>query len=301
MKETKNHAFAGTVIIIALITSVYFYQQALVAPDNFPTGTTFTINENESLKSISNRLEALGYIHSPLLFRLGISYLGKERSIQLGGYIFEKPLTLLGMVETFVRGKPSVPLLSATIPEGSTSFEVASLVAKVLPSLSIDTFGEIISKYQADGKLFPSTYFLLPSYTEEDIVKLMLLTFVKKTQPIIAEAKILPPLVSENDVLVLASILEGEAKTEEDMKIIAGILLTRLTIGMPLQVDVAKETYTMKGLPGMPINNPGLIAINAVLHPITTQYLYYITGNDGKMYYAKTFDEHKRNIQKYLR
>jgi UPF0755 protein len=54
-------------------------------------------------------------------------------------------------------------------------------------------------------------------------------------------------------------------------------------------------------LPAVPINNPGLVAIDAVLHPTTTSYLFYLTGKDGKMYYAKTFEEHKRNIQKYLR
>jgi UPF0755 protein len=99
----------------------------------------------------------------------------------------------------------------------------------------------------------------------------------------------------------MASILEGEAKTEGDMKIIAGILLTRLTKGMPLQVDVAKETYTAKGLPKVPLNNPGLVAIMAVLHPTFTDNLYYLTGNDGAMHYAKTFEEHKKNIKKYLK
>jgi UPF0755 protein len=74
-----------------------------------------------------------------------------------------------------------------------------------------------------------------------------------------------------------------------------------MRIGMPLQVDVAMETYKEKGLPKKPINNPGLVAITAVLNPVYTEYLYYITGNDGEMYYAKTFNDHKRNIAKYLK
>ena len=129
----------------------------------------------------------------------------------------------------------------------------------------------------------------------------MLTTFTKKIATLDTSSLIKEPLSSEHDVLVLASILEGEAKTEKDMKIVAGVLLARLTQGMPLQVDVALETYKQKGLPKNPINNPGLTAINAVLHPITTPYLFYLTGNDGNMYYAKTFEEHKRNIQKYLK
>ncbi len=301
MKEPKKYSVFGFILAGFLLLVVYVYQQVVVVPTNFPTNTTFTVNENESLKSVSSRLEEGGYIKSALLFRGGISYLGKDRSIQLGGYTFDEPHSLLGVVKTFVQGSPDTPLLSTTIPEGSTSFEVASLVSKVLPTISTDIFGELITKYQADGKLFPSTYFLLPSYTGEDVVKLMVSTFSKKTESIINPSRIVEPLRDENDVIVLASILEGEAKTEEDMKIISGILLARMKIGMPLQVDVAMETYKTKGLPSAPINNPGLTAIRAVLEPTTTDYLFYITGNDGKMYYAKTFDEHKRNIQKYLR
>jgi UPF0755 protein len=74
-----------------------------------------------------------------------------------------------------------------------------------------------------------------------------------------------------------------------------------MRIGMPLQVDVATSTYKVKGLPLVPINNPGLTSITAVINPTYTDYLYYITGKDGLMYYAKTFNDHKRNIQKYLK
>lgn len=287
--------------IATIVISLYSFYQFMAVPSSFPLGKSFVVNENESLASISTRLKDNGYITSPLLFRAAISFLNKEKSIQLGGYSFSAPTSLLGVVGTFVTGGPTAPLLSVTIPEGSTSYEVASFVVKVMPALSTDLFGEAISKYEGDGRLFPSTYYLLPSYKEEDIVKLMLSTFTKKTAKLFSETPIVSPLTSENDVITLASILEGEAKKEEDMKIVAGILLTRMKLGMPLQVDVAKETYKQKGLPFMPINNPGLVALRAVLNPTKTEYLYYITGNDGKMYYAKTFIEHKRNIQKYLR
>lgn len=288
-------------VVIALVIVSYTLTKIFSIPNNFPIGKNFTINENETLKSISERLKREGFISSSLLFRAGISFFGKDRTIQIGGYIFDTPLTLVGVVKTFVKGHPSTPLLSVTIPEGSTSPEIATIIAKVLPSTSVDHFNELIAKYNANGKLFPSTYFLLPSYTGEDILKIMVSTFTERVDSLIASSKINPPLSSTNDVLVLASILEGEAKSEEDMKIVAGILLTRLSKGMPLQVDVAKETYKKKGLPESPLNNPGLKAINAVLHPVFTDNLYYITGNDGKMYYAKTFEEHKRNIKNYLK
>ncbi len=301
MRDTKNYTGLGVIIVVALMGGSYFYQQLFSVPNYFPVGKNFVINENESLKSISKRLEQEKFISSPLFFRAGISFLGKDRNIQLGGYVFNTPLSLFGVITTFVEGRPTSPLLAVTIPEGSTSFEIASIITKTLPSVPATMFNEMISKYHADGKLFPSTYFLLPSYSAEDVVKLMVSTFTKKIATLSIVATISPPLKNENDVLVLASILEGEAKSQADMKIVAGILLTRLSQGMPLQVDAAKETYKHKGLPSVPINNPGLTAIDAALHPTITPYLFYITGNDGNMYYAKTFDEHKRNIRKYLK
>ena len=186
----KKYLHVWLIVIATVIVCIYLYTQALVVPYSFPVGRTFTIGENETLKSISIRLKKDGYIYSPLLFRAGISFLGKDRTIQLGGYVFNKPLTLLCIVTTFVQGKPSAPLITVTVPEGSTSFEVATIIGKVIPSLSPSIFREVISNYTANGKLFPSTYFLLPSYKEEDIVKLMLLTFTKKTQNLISKGEI---------------------------------------------------------------------------------------------------------------
>ncbi len=153
----------------------------------------------------------------------------------------------------------------------------------------------------ANGKLFPSTYYLLPSTKEERIIDIMTETFNKKYKDSFSNSKIDAPLKNKEEIIVLASILEGEAKTFVDMKMVAGILLKRLSLNMPLQVDAAKETYKTKGLPVEPINNPGTVAIEAVLTPTSSNYLYYITGNDGIMHYSKTFEEHKRNIIKYLK
>ncbi len=293
--------FSLLIIFIAVSVIGYGYYLMRTVPNNFPLGKVFTVGENESLRSLSNRLENENYIHSALWFRVWVSSLGKDRNIQLGNYEFSEPYVLRDVVKKFVFDTPDKPLVQVTIPEGSTSFEVATLVHQVLPTIDIDIFGEKISKYEADGKLFPSTYFLLPSHTEEYIVKMMKETFEKKYMSAFRWTVIPEPLTSRDEVISLASIVEGEAKSEEDMKIVAGILLTRLNKKMPLQVDVAMETYKSKGIPSIPINNPGLTALGAVLNPTASPHLFYLTGKDGKMYYAKTFDEHKRNINKYLR
>jgi UPF0755 protein len=120
----------------------------------------------------------------------------------------------------------------------------------------------------------------------------------------------------------MASILEREANNPEDMRIVAGILWNRLDIDMPLQVDAVfgyirqengytptaedlqldspYNTYRNRGLPPTPISNPGLDALLAAVQPEETPYLYYLTGRDGKMYYGRTFEDHKRNRALYL-
>jgi UPF0755 protein len=301
LKDPKHNTGFGVGFIIAIVILAYMYVVFYTVPNDFPVGKNFVVEENETLVSISNRLKDNHIITSPHMFRAAISFLGKDKEIQLGGYEFDKPLTLFQVVDVFRQGKPKSPLLSVTIPEGSTSLEVAGIIAKAVPSITKEMFTQVAMSNNANGKLFPSTYFLLPSYTADDIVKIMTGTYVKKTIPLDVSSVIKPPLTSEHDVIVLASILEGEANTVEDMKIVAGILLTRLSKGMPLQVDAAPITYKQKGLPKDPINNPGLIALDAVLHPTPSPYLFYITGNDGKMYYAKTFEEHKAYIRKYLK
>ena len=124
------------------------------------------------------------------------------------------------------------------------------------------------------------------------------------------------------DVIIMASMLEKEARQLETRRVIAGILWKRLERGMPLQVDAVfgyildrdtfspslndlsinspYNTYTHTGLPPGPIGNPGLESLDAALHPVETPYWYYLTGADGTMHYARTFAEHVAN-RKYLK
>lgn len=297
----SSNIFRIILLILSATIIWSWYYQTRTVPINFPINKNFIVEENETLRSVSLRLEEESYIHSALLFRAWVSFLGRDRHVQLGGYVFNEPQVLGAVVKKLISGKPDMPLISVTIPEGSTSYEVAVLMKKALPNISVDILGEKIYAKDGDGRLFPSTYFLLPSTTEERVVDIMMKTFDKKYIEYFNNISVPSPLKNQKEVISLAAILEGEAKTEEDMQIVAGILLKRLKLGMPLQVDVATETYKTKGLPSTPINNPGIVTLQAVFRPIYTDYLFYITGKDGAMHYAKTFTEHKKNIQKYLK
>ncbi len=300
--DKKTTKILVSIALLAVVVFVVFILWSTrTVTSNFPTGTNFMVDEGESLYSVSTRLENEHYITSALLFRAWVSFLGRDRHIQLGVYSFDKPLVLGAVVKKLISGNPDAPLISITIPEGSTTKEIAEIIKKSLPNFSVSVFNEKVIEKKAGGKLFPSTYYLLPSTTEDRIVDIMTETFDKKYVSSFGDPQLPAPIKNKEEIISLAAILEGEAKTKEDMKIVSGILIKRLSIGMPIQVDVAKETYTKRGLPEASINNPGLIALDAALHPTASSYLYYLTDPNGIMHYSKTFEEHKRNIQKYLR
>ena len=286
-------------IIILLIGAAAVFTLSLRPPQGFPVGERFSVGEGESLTSISARLEEKHIISSALFFRAWISTIGRDKHIGLGVYEFSTPLPLGLVVAKIVKG-PDEPLLSVTIPEGYTTDEIANAFQKALPNLSVASFIHEVKEQQLDGYLFPSTYYPLPSDTERDIIARLNAAFERGWAKFFNHLTYPPTIKTRSEVVSLAAILEGEAKTPEDMKIVSGILQKRLAKGMRLQVDVAPDTYKHAGLPEVPINNPGFVAIEAVFKPIETPYLYYLTGKDGTMHYAKTFEEHKKNIKRYL-
>lgn len=188
------------------------------------------------------------------------------------------------------------------------------------------------------GYLFPETYLFLPNVKLDEVVKQMENNFYSRLYDFfltekdalhiysldLKELNLEDYFISEDksinltkrltiinevgtttlsikDIITMASYLEGEANNEQDMRIVAGVLWTRLKIGYPLQIDAATSTYKHKGFTETPINNPGITAIRATINPINFGYIYYITGNDGQNYYAKDYTKHLDNINKYLR
>jgi UPF0755 protein len=295
---TQRVQFGSLVLLlVGGLLAIFF---SLQAPADFPAGTTFQVGEGESLKSLSMRLEEGHFVTSALFFRAWVSVLGKDKSIGLGTYKFEKKLPMGLVIAKFARG-PDDPLLTVTIPEGYSSEEIAQAFKKAMPSLDTSAFLRRVSDEKVNGYLFPATYYPLPSYTEEDIIAKMKSTFDREYSKAFLHTDFPRYVPTQHAIITLASILEGEAKTPEDMKMVAGILENRLAKGMRLQVDVAPITYKKTGLPDEPLNNPGIVAMDAVFHPVESEYVYYLTGKDGTMHYAKTYAEHQKNIQKYLR
>ncbi|MBI2863568.1 MAG: endolytic transglycosylase MltG [Chloroflexi bacterium] len=188
------------------------------------------------------------------------------------------------------------------------------------------------SSSSLEGYLFPDTYSISPSSSPADLVNQLLKNFDRRVTPAM-RAKAIANGLSLHEVITLASIVEREAVVTTERPLIASVYLNRLKLGMPLQADptvqyslandpasVAKfgfwkvglteadleqvspyNTYRNKGLPPGPICNPGLASIQAVLEPAESDFLYFVAADDGSHAFAKTLDEHERNIRRYRR
>lgn len=196
-----------------------------------------------------------------------------------------------------------------------TSSENAFFLSQVKP-LSVDL----------EGYLFPDTYRFFADATAGDVVDKMVGAMSAKLGEALPKDEngfSLVGSMTPHEVLTLASILEREVRSAAEMKDVADIFLKRLKIGMPLQADstiayylgktsaemtlddLKKDnpfnSYTNVGLPPGPISNPGMNAIDAVLHPTSNPYFYFLTKDDGTVVYAETFDGHVANKMRYLR
>jgi UPF0755 protein len=263
-------------------------------PRDFPKGEMVNIPEGTGLYSVGEILREENVIRSPFWFRTISIILGGERRVQAGHYYMPHSQNVLMIAWRVFHGDYDVETVKITIPEGFTVQKISALFDERF--ISFDN--KLFERTAPEGYLFPDTYFIPVTVNATSTIKLLRDNFVRKIFDVMPEIEESGKTLE--DIIVMASLIEGEANNQVDRELVSAILWKRLKIGMPLQVDVEKTTYEFQGLPEAPINNPGLLSIKAALNPTTTPYLYYLTGNDGKMRYAKTFEEHKTNIAKYL-
>ncbi|OGF78794.1 hypothetical protein A2W54_04160 [Candidatus Giovannonibacteria bacterium RIFCSPHIGHO2_02_43_13] len=209
--------------------------------------------------------------------------------------------------------------ITVTVPEGVNIRQIGEIFEKNGMFSKKVFLGAAESD---EGYLFPDTYRFYKDATPQDAVLKMKENFLKKITPDIL-GEIAAQKKTLDEIIIMASILEEEVKSTEDRKIVSEILWKRLKLGMGLNVDSALtyvlgkisaeltasdlkydsryNTYRYRGLPPTPISNPGMDAILAAMNPATTKYFYYLTGKDGKTYYAETLEKHALNKRKYLR
>jgi len=294
------------------------YRAAFSPPPGFPTGSIVIVARGASAPEVAAELAGANVIKHPGLLRLILRVSGASLHVQEGPYLFTAPENLFVVAYRLATGDYGLPPVRLTFPEGETARDVAARVSEAFSTIPESDFLQAAQPYE--GYLFPDTYFFLPSASVNSIVQTMRTNFNTKTAPLSDDIQASGHSLS--DIITLASLVEREARTVANKRVVAGILWNRLERGMPLQVDAVfgyiygrdtyspsfadlkvdslYNTYTHTGLPPGPIANPGLESIDAALHPTKTDYLYYITGKDSLMHYAKTYAEHQANQRKYL-
>ena len=278
-----------------------------------------SIPSGTSLLKASEILDRSSVIRSSIMFRLVVRFFAGQGGVKAGDYLFEDPQNVIIVAKRLTDANRGFAPISVVIPEGKSASEISEILGAQISDFDEKEFFKIAKKHE--GYLFPDTYSFSFDVAPSAVLDAMLSNFNNRINTLQKEINDFGRPLS--DVINMASIVEEEGRTTETRQKIAGILWKRLDIGMALQVDAAfgyslgkttfqlatsdletdspYNTYTRQGLPPTPITNPGLDSILATVTPIKTPYLYYLTGKDGKMYYASTHDQHVVNKEKYLK
>ena len=299
------------------------------------------IPKGASVAEISALLSKAGVIRSPLAFRLYTRIHGLQKSLQAGTFIFTPASDVPGVLEVLHTGKSSelpvtipegatVKEIDAILAEKGMGVPGGLLeCAKMCDFSSFQSFlpamkGLALQRgAKLEGYLFPETYYVnADEFVPKFFLERLLGTFDKRVlQDLGADIKVSGRTTFQ--IVTMASLVEAETRTDDERPVVAGILWRRLDAQMPLGVDAAvryvldkptdaltkqdlggNSPYNLrkeKGLPPSAISNPGIKSIEAVLHPVDSQYWYYLHDAKGQIHYAVTNDEHNANKQKYLK
>jgi len=326
-KRSVLLAFAMFFVGVFLLFGFWYY---LVSPTHERVeGRVFLVEAGSSLKQVASELEARGIIRSKEFFLLWARVAGGSRNIKAGEYQLNTNMSPLSVFDILRKGR--IITHAVTIPEGFTRKQIAETLAlKGIVSKKeflrftadrdvVKSYG--ISAHTLEGYLYPDTYHFSRNLPPKAIVEVMVKRFWEAFEPFRERATELGKDLEE--VVTLASIVEKETGLADERPLIASVFLNRLRKGIRLASDptviygisefngnltrtdlmarTPYNTYVIKGLPPGPIANPGTASIRAVLYPAETDYLYFVSKNDGSHYFSKTLSEHNRAVRKYQR
>lgn len=335
------------VAVILLFGLTGWWVTGQLNPSGLPgIAVNFTVNNGDTLNTVSARLEKAGIISNARIFRW---YVSTKGGIELSpGYYALQPKDNVGTIIATLAVAPSNTFQSVTFPEGMTVSQMGERLASKMTFMTAADFaiatsdGSVVSTLNKkdnknlEGLLFPDTYQVSGDDTEARVVARManMMQRVATQVDLVAGAKTRG--YSPYEILIIASLIEREAKVPEDRAKIAQVIYNRLAAKMKLEIDASVKysqdpalswtemkaadspynTYMYNGLPPTPIANPGRASIVAALSPsgvpdksdeaciglaknVKCEYLYYVLTNaQGAHVFATTYDQHLANIEK---
>ncbi|MBI4022078.1 MAG: endolytic transglycosylase MltG [Candidatus Andersenbacteria bacterium] len=327
-------AFLCSVILLAILAGVITWRLWLESSTIQQSGD-LTVAAGDTAETVWQKAVAAGFTARPLPWRYHAWRRGAETRIRSGNFTVSQGEKVAKVIERLIAGT-SPAEITITYPEGFTLQQFAERTA----AAGIGTVDEFIqaaapTNYaeqfpwlrhlpparDLEGYLFPDTYRAFADDTPPDVIKRMLATFQRR----VIESTPPPDVLSRtiDQAVIMASIIEREVQSDEDLGLVAGILWQRFNdnVGLAadatvryaldkwegpltvadLQVDSPYNTRRYAGLPPGPISNPGLRALLAALNPKTSEYYYYLSTPDGQTIFSRTLAEHNANKAKYLR
>jgi UPF0755 protein len=309
-----------TVVVVASAVTAYLGWQRFNAPGPLESDVVVIVPEGAGVMRIAEKLEAEGVIEQPMIFALGARVMKADRALQAGEFAFPAGVSPRGAVEVLVRGERVVRRV--TIPEGLTSGEILALLKDVD---GLD--GTLPDEPPAEGSLLPETYHFHYGDSRSEILDRMREAMRESLDELWPNRAENLPVKSREEAVVLASIVEKETAVAEERPLVASVFINRLDKGMRLQSDptvtyaltqangpLEREltrqdwkfdhpynTYIYAGLPPGPIANPGRASLLAVMNPADSDYLYFVADGSGGHAFAKTLEEHNRNVANWKR
>jgi UPF0755 protein len=312
-------------VLLSAGVTLYLVQPARkIGPDQI-----FIVHKGSTLREVIDDLEKKGIIANKTPLLLWNKFSGHGARIKAGEYRLNSGMAPLGVLQILSKG--SIITHPVTIPEGFTIKQIAEELEKKgladrarFSALAGDP--DVVKSYgisgpSLEGYLYPDTYRFGRGQPAISIIDVMVKRFFEVTKPL--EERVGESGMTLQQVITLASLIEKETGQREERAVIASVFLNRLKRGMRLESDPSViygirdfngnltrkdlgeatpyNTYVINGLPSGPIANPGEESIKAVLYPADTDYLYFVSKNNGSHHFSKTLREHNRAVKIYQR
>jgi len=278
----------------------------------------FIVRLGEDTRQVAARLEESGLIKSRYFFLFSLWRDNLQGKIQAGSFSLSPQMTTRQIAFNLTKGRLDQWL---RVIEGLRREEIAD---QAQDELDIDKKSFILASGQKEGYLFPDSYLVPLKVSAESLVKMMNDNFEKRTAEL--WKRLDEKQMSRVEVVIIASLVEREAKEKNDRETVAGILIKRWKANWPLQVDATVQyvkgkennwwpkidgadleikspfnSYLNLGLPPAPICNPSLESLEATVSFRESSYWFYLSDLSGKVHFAQNLEEHQRNIEKYLK
>lgn len=336
---TIRRKISTILLLVAIVMAgfLYLYNQTYLSSGTSKSSQTVLVEKGDNALEVGEKLSKAGVISGKYFLAYYLWRNNQIHSLVAGVYIFSPGMKIPEVARIITGGEIAFTAIPLTFPEGWTAKDMAerlkangfsdsdflSLVDEPTQELK-DEFPflkNIPRDASLEGYLFPDTYFFAKDATAQDIVRKMLKNFETKIT-----GNMLSDIESQNknlhEIIIMASIVEKEAKFADEMKTVSSVFYNRLLVGQRLQSDATLEyvlgdkkiqhtasetqnqspynTYQFAGLPPGPVSNPGINAINAAIYPVQSEYYYFLTDlKTKKTIFSKTFDEHVKNKAKY--